>query len=127
MTKFRKLKVDFFYTKENFDKIKAGYIAESMDDKWDIVYEDDWLHFYRSWTGIEIYRAKFTPLSDGNYKLQEILVNNDENQADEVVNDNYDRFMVEHLIQDWLLKQFKNMTGGAFTFHWTGVLLERKF
>ncbi len=104
MTKFRKLKVDFFYTKENFDKIKAGYIAESMDDKWDLVYEDDWLHFYRSWTGIEIYRAKFTPLSDGNYKLQEILVNNDENQADEVVNDNYDRFMVEHLIQGWLLK-----------------------
>ena len=104
MTKSRKLKANLSYTKEELDKIRVGSIARSMDDKWDIIYEDDWLHFYRSWTGIEIYRAKFVLLPDGNYKLQEILVNNDENQAGEVINDNYDRSTVEHLIQGWLLR-----------------------
>jgi len=43
MAKSRKLKVNLSYTKEEFGKIKAGSIARSMEDKWDIVYEDDWL------------------------------------------------------------------------------------
>ncbi len=100
MVKSRKLKVNLAYTKEEFSKIKAGSIARSMEDKWDIVYEDDWLHFYRSWTGIEVYRAKFTLLSDGNYELQEILVNDDEIDT---TDSDHDFSTVQKLIQYYLL------------------------
>lgn len=124
MAKSRKLKVNLSYTKEEFGKIKAGSIARSMEDKWDIVYEDDWLHFYRSWTGVEIYRAKFTPLSHGNYELQEILVNDDEI---ETTDSDHDFSTIQKLIQYYLLiwGRYKNIAGGALTFHWTGAIHER--
>ena len=42
-----------------FRLISKGYLSQSMDEKWDIVYEEPWLHFHRSWTGRGVYGLRF--------------------------------------------------------------------
>lgn len=48
-----------------------------MDDKWDIIYKPGFLHFYRSWTGEEIYSAKIKQTDDG-CQIKEVFVVDDE-------------------------------------------------
>ena len=43
---------------EQFDIIRRGIIPEEMEDKWFIYYARGIIHFFRSWTGYEIFRAK---------------------------------------------------------------------
>ncbi len=91
MTKFRKTAVNLSYTKEQFDKMKAGFISSDMEDKWDITYKSGFLHFYRSWTGEEIYLAKIEQ-TDNGCQIREIHIAGD-----------YDESIVANLIELYLL------------------------
>lgn len=39
--------------------LKQGIKAGSMDEKWDVFFEKNTLNFYRSWTGIGIFKIEF--------------------------------------------------------------------
>lgn len=56
--------------------IKNGLIPFSMDDKWFIYFEENTLHFHRSWTGACIYEATFYETDEGNFGLKECRANN---------------------------------------------------
>ena len=43
------------FDKANYDKLIAGVVAPSMDSRWDIVFDGNAMHFYRSWTGYQVY------------------------------------------------------------------------
>ncbi|MEM6685572.1 MAG: hypothetical protein AAF617_07215 [Bacteroidota bacterium] len=47
------------YTESEADLLKKGKKARSMDEKWDIFFEDNTLNFYRSWTRRGIFQIKF--------------------------------------------------------------------
>lgn len=57
-------------------RLKAGFVSQDMDDKWDIIVEDPdekngiSVHFMRSWTGREIYTLH----------LRETVIRNHENK-----------------------------------------------
>lgn len=99
MTKFRKVTANLSYTQEQFNKIKVGFISSDMDDKWNIAYEPGFLHFYRSWTGEEIYSAKIEQ-TDNGCQIKEVFVASD---SEEPPTDDYDCSVVADLIRLYLL------------------------
>jgi len=52
------------------DRIRLGYIPSIMDEKWFILMEEDRLYAHRSWTGLGVYEAAFTPV-DGGYAFNQ--------------------------------------------------------
>ena len=59
------IEVNVAISPEQFEVIKQGLIPEEMEDKWFIYYARGIIHFHRSWTGREIYRAKIQKGTDG--------------------------------------------------------------
>jgi hypothetical protein len=51
--------VHWVFDEPNYNKTLEGVEAHSMEQKWDIAFIDGVLHFYRSWTGFEVYSFKF--------------------------------------------------------------------
>jgi hypothetical protein len=46
------------FTEAEFLRLKRGFEAESMEDRWHIFFKEPWLHFVRSWTGFCIYKVR---------------------------------------------------------------------
>ncbi|HNL83946.1 MAG TPA: ADP-ribosylglycohydrolase family protein [Chitinophagales bacterium] len=74
-----RIEIDMLFTDYQFRILKYGMKSMDMDDKWDIQFENNWLRFYRSWTGHEIYKAQLIPLGD-KYCIKEISVETDFNR-----------------------------------------------
>ena len=64
---------------EQFEIIKQGLIPEAMEDKWFIYYTRGVIHFFRSWTGYEIYRATLQK-SNAGYLISGLQVETNENK-----------------------------------------------
>ncbi|MFG2193565.1 hypothetical protein [Streptomyces sp. NPDC048639] len=47
-----------------WDRIRLGYRARGMDERWNVFAEGDRLFLHRSWTGHRIYEAVFAPAPD---------------------------------------------------------------
>ncbi|NJM22755.1 MAG: hypothetical protein HC907_30645 [Richelia sp. SM1_7_0] len=73
------LQIEEIFTKEEYIYLTWGLIPMSMDDKWFIYVEDDWLYFHRSWTGDCIFQVRLERFEDG-YLIAEAWVNCDQNQ-----------------------------------------------
>ncbi|HZY38561.1 MAG TPA: hypothetical protein VFE53_18005 [Mucilaginibacter sp.] len=66
-------------TRQELEKIKIGHIPVDMDDRWIVYFEDPWIYFHRSWTGIGIYKARV--IEEGDiYAIDEFLMNGDSTQ-----------------------------------------------
>lgn len=53
------------YTTAEFERLKLGLIPEQMEDKWFIFFEDPWLYFHRSWTGLAVFGVQLGPSEEG--------------------------------------------------------------
>ena len=60
-------------------RLKRGFVAESMEDRWHIFFKDPWLHFVRSWTGFCVYKVRIEKRGEV-YKAAEVWVNRDRRQ-----------------------------------------------
>ena len=69
----KRIEMPLVFNDEEYESLKRGFIPMQMEDKWLIYFEDDWLHFHRSWTGDEIYKAKVEP-GQGEYVINEFWV-----------------------------------------------------
>ncbi|MFI6093160.1 hypothetical protein [Streptomyces sp. NPDC051218] len=88
---------DRVWTVEEWDRIRRGYRAQSMDEKWNIFVEGDVLFLHRSWTGHGIYEASFAPVTEGGRKITSAVVEADR-QRYRSSGDEYDRLMLELVI-----------------------------
>ncbi len=79
--------VDIVLTKDEFEKLKNGFIPKEMEDKWFIYFEDNKLYIHRSWTGFCIYIVSFTD----DYKISDVIVNRN---PDEYTETNIKRDMI---------------------------------
>ena len=59
--------------------IKYGHIPEAMEDHWFMYCDEDTIRYYRSWTGICIYEAKYEEY-EGDYRITSLSVNRDPEQ-----------------------------------------------
>jgi hypothetical protein len=53
------------FTKEEFERIKAGLVPAAMEDKWFIYFDESCLFLHKSWTGQGVYRVEFEADADG--------------------------------------------------------------
>lgn len=53
-------------TEAEHARATQGVVPDSMDDKWFIFYEEPWLWFHRSWTGLAIWGVKLRATADGS-------------------------------------------------------------
>ena len=65
MTNPKKLEVAISLTNKQLRKLKIGLVPNEMEDKWFVYCEKGYIHFHRSWTGYEIYRAKLQINKEG--------------------------------------------------------------
>jgi hypothetical protein len=68
------LTVDMNFTADEFTRIRAGRIPDSMEDKWFVYFEQPWLSIHRSWTGLCIYHLRIDPDGDG-FRVTKALAN----------------------------------------------------
>lgn len=61
----------------------------AMEDKWFIYVEDDVISCVRSWTGIEIYKAKIEQISEDKWQIKQVNVNSSFDVEDEFALDNF--------------------------------------
>ena len=72
--------MDRHFTKEEFNKIVIGIKSSNMDQRWNILFEDGLLHFYRSWTGHCIFIGHFDKKADETAILKKLTINGDSKQ-----------------------------------------------
>jgi hypothetical protein len=53
------------WSQEQWERIKRGYQARDMDEKWDVFVENRVAFLHRSWTGNGVFEASFSPAGDG--------------------------------------------------------------
>lgn len=58
-------KLPLTFTKEEGEKLRRGHIPRVMEDRWFVFYENEWLHFCRSWTGAHIYGLNIVDTPNG--------------------------------------------------------------
>ena len=73
------LPLDRLFTPQEMGRIRLGLLPAQMEDKWFVYWQDDRLHFHRSWTGMCIYIVRFKAEGDG-CRMVEADVNRDEEQ-----------------------------------------------
>lgn len=74
-----------------------------MEDRWFIFLEDEWLYFYRSWSGYCVYGARLTKKSTGAL-LNDAWVNADKDQY-ELSEPAEEKKFLETLISNILLNK----------------------
>ena len=52
------------FDKYEFERIQWGYIPVQMEEKWFAYFDNNWLHFHRSWTGYEIFKAEIVAVNE---------------------------------------------------------------
>ena len=57
--------------------LELGITPLQMEDKWFCYAEENWLHYYRSWTGIPWFRVQLSSISEGRWRIGEALVKAD--------------------------------------------------
>lgn len=62
------------------ERLRAGLVPEEMEDKWFVVFVDDELRLYRSWTGRHVFTVRFEPAPWGQ-RVAELIVESAEDDA----------------------------------------------
>lgn len=92
------------FSKAEAERMRLGHKAEEMEDKWFVFFEEGWLYFLRSWTGICIYALRLESTPD-RVRVAEGWANREEGQT---LSDNIevDRQNVRDLIESRLLTDY---------------------
>ena len=64
-TKTKKIPCSIFITREEFEILSMGHIPEVMEDHWFMYCDNESINYFRSWTGIQIFK--------GYYKIENDL------------------------------------------------------
>jgi hypothetical protein len=97
------------FSKNEYEIIMQGYYSKTMEEKWNIIPESNYLHFCRSWTGDEIYRTEILneKCEHGEYKIRTFYIEKD-NVSYEYID--YSMFVILILLY-WVLlrKDIRNI------------------
>ncbi|MFF8532344.1 hypothetical protein ACN6K9_008193 [Streptomyces sp. SAS_267] len=93
---------DRVWTDEDWGRIRRGYRARDMDEKWNVFVEGDVLFMHRSWTGHGVYEVSFAPLAGGGRRITSAVVEADGERCRNM-SDEYNRLMMELVISAIIL------------------------
>ncbi|MFF8814771.1 hypothetical protein [Streptomyces pactum] len=84
------------WSDQDWERIRRGYEARDMEERWDVFTEGRVVFVHRSWTGYGIYAATFAPV-DGGWRIADAVVERDPERYGGT-DDAYDRVMLELVI-----------------------------
>ena len=64
LSKYKKINCNIVLTKEEFDILSMGHIPVAMEDHWFMYCDENSINYFRSWTGIQIFK--------GYYRLENV-------------------------------------------------------
>ncbi|WP_240167360.1 hypothetical protein [Streptomyces noursei] len=85
---------DRIWTDAEWHRIRLGYQAQSMDERWNVFAEGDVVFIHRSWTGHGIYEVSFASVSGGGKRIASAVAESDPRRY-RSMGDAYDRLMLE--------------------------------
>jgi len=92
------------WTALDWDLIQLGHKSADMDDRWHTYVEGRRLYIHRSWTGLGIYEAEFSPVPDG-WQITAAIVEGDRSSYRRQ-DDDYESALLEALIDGVLLSSY---------------------
>ncbi len=90
------IRTDIKVSSETMEIIRKGHIPEAMEDHWFMYCDDEYIRYYRSWTGVCIYEARYEKTDDG-YQITSLKANRSQNQYQET-NDRRDSCLFMYLL-----------------------------
>lgn len=97
------IKVEAKYSADEMQKIRGGYYASCMEEKWNITYEEGKLLFRRSWTDFCIFIVEFVE-KDGDFYILSAEVNNNPDEYGPM-GGGFEEACILFLIDNLLLKK----------------------
>lgn len=105
---------DRVWTADEWERIRQGNRAQTMDEKWDVFAEGDVVFMHRSWTGRGIYEVSFSPVADDGRKMTSAVVETDPERYRRT-GDDFDRLMLELIISGIVLGEPAEELRAAFS------------
>jgi len=87
---------------QELEAIKIGIIPQEMEDKWFIYFNDNIIHFHRSWTGMKVFEVHLNCSANDHATISKCIVNRDSTEYS-AVNENADIDLLNYLIDRLLL------------------------
>lgn len=85
------------WSDEDWERIRRGYAARDMDEKWNVFAEGEVVFLHRSWTGRGVFEATFAPVDEGGWRIARAVVERDPKRYRNS-DDAYDCLMLELVI-----------------------------
>lgn len=85
------------WSDEDWERIRRGYSARGMDEKWHVFTEAETVFVHRSWTGRGIFAATFAPVDGGGWRVAHAEVERDPTRY-RGTDDDYDCLTLELVI-----------------------------
>ncbi|MER6688413.1 hypothetical protein [Streptomyces minutiscleroticus] len=82
------------WSDEDWERIRRGYSARDMDEKWNVFTEGEDVFLHRSWTGHGVFAATFEPVADGGRRIARAVVERDPERY-RGTDDDHDCLMLE--------------------------------
>jgi hypothetical protein len=73
-TDISKVRVNIVLSAAEMDIISKGHIPEAMEDHWFMYCDDEYIRYYRSWSGMCAFEAHFHKKAD-QYVIDELCIN----------------------------------------------------
>ncbi|MBG6136268.1 hypothetical protein [Longispora fulva] len=89
------------WSERDWTRIRAGYRAQDMDEKWNVHTSGVTAFMHRSWTGNRIYQATFAAV-EGGWRISSALVESDPDHYKRT-SDEFDRVMLEVVLSSIVL------------------------
>ena len=81
-SKFKKAECNIVLTQKEFEKIFMGHIPMAMEDHWFMYCDNESINYFRSWTGIQIFKGYYR-FENNHYVINLLEINNNKNEYTE--------------------------------------------
>lgn len=107
------------FSKEETTHLKCGLIPAEMEDKWFVYFEDNTLHFHRSWTGHPVFKVVITETETSTRVSKALIEASFFDDETAVFDAEYQAAMLNFLVSNLLL-------GKSTPFPIAGALTDRE-
>lgn len=106
-SRHRRLLIEGSYATDEMRRIELGYIPAEQQDKWFVYFDEEWLHFHRSWTGTCIFQLHLTA-GEACFQADTLVINQDPSEY-KMDDDAYNLSLVAYLVDHLLLGRFAQL------------------
>ncbi len=92
LTKYKKIECNIILTPKEFKILSFGHIPEVMEDHWFMYCDENTINYFRSWTGIQIFK-RYYKLQNDSYIIYSLEINNKKKEySEENINKSFEIF-----------------------------------